>query len=446
MQPYFGTRVCVALSGGADSVCLLHYFHSHALEYSITLSAVTCEHGIRGENSLKDLVFVEKLCKDWEIPLRIFRADVPNMAKTAKTGLEEAGRNFRYACFDAILQDADGTDFIATAHHKDDLIETVLFRLIRGTSLGGLNVFPERNGIIRPLLNVSRAQIMQYVRENSLPYVIDESNSDETFTRNYLRRTVLPALERSVNGAGEHLAEFALRASQDDALLQDMAKKSIRFVAGEYCIPADLPQPLFTRACVEILKRRGITKDYTEANLQEIAALKSLQSGKRVSLPKGLCAVREYGDIVFYFPHSPTQTPFEGEISFKKGAFSLNGNELIVAEDLNGEMAENFSDIPVAQNATRKTLKVDLDALPENCVIRTRREGDLFTPFGGKSKTLKKFLTEKKISARRGRLLPLIACGSEILAVCGVEIADRVKITPNTKRIGYLYTTPCVEF
>lgn len=446
LKPYCGKSVCVALSGGADSVCLLHYFYSYAAEYAIKLSAVTCEHGIRGKKSIEDLAFVENLCKKWNVPLRVFRADVPQMAKNAKIGLEEAGRNFRYACFDAMRQGADGVDFVATAHHKDDLIETVLFRLIRGTSLGGLNVFPERNGIIRPLSNVSRAQIMQYVRENSLSYVTDESNSDETYTRNYLRRTVLPALEQAVHGAGDHLADFALRAVQDDDFLQQMAKTSIRFFAGEYCIPADLPSPLFTRACVDILKRHGITKDYTETNLKEIAALKALQSGKRASLPQGLCAVREYENIVFYRPDSPMQTPFDGEIPFDKGTFSLNGKTLIVAEALHGARERgNFVDSRVIPSDTRESLKVDLDAFPPSSVIRTRREGDLFTPFGGNAKTLKKFLTDKKISARRGRLLPLIANGNEILAICGVEISDKVKITEKTTRQGYLTVAPFSE-
>lgn len=442
IQSYKNKKICVAVSGGADSVCLLHFFYTRAEKYRIVLSAVTCEHGIRGESSLKDLAFVEELCRQWEIPLRVFRADVPGMAKTAGIGLEEAGRNFRYSCFNAVLKGADGVDFVATAHHKGDLIETVLFRLIRGTSLGGLDVFPERQGIIRPLSAVTRAQILDYVNENSLPYVTDESNTDEKYTRNFLRHTVLPSLEKAVSGAGEHLAEFAERAVRDDGYLQELAQRKIKHrTSGESSVPAELPLPLFTRACVQIFKEYGIVKDYTGANLQDVAELKCLQSGKRICLPNGLAAAREYEEIVFYRPDNPLQQPFAGELPFSVGSFSLNGHGLIVAEEIDGEaLHERYAPDPqCAPTDTARALAVDLDAFPAGCVIRTRREGDAITPFGGGRKTLKKFLTDKKISARRGRLLPLVAKGSEIYAVCGVEIADRVKITAQTTRKGYIY-------
>lgn len=441
LQPYVGKRVCVAVSGGVDSVSLLHFFHMQAERYRITLSAVTCEHGIRGKESLEDLAFVQKLCKEWGIPLRVFRGDVPAMAKNAKIGLEEAGRNFRYACFAAMLQGADKADCVATAHHRDDLVETVLFRLLRGTSPAGLNVFPEREGIVRPLVNTTRAQIEEYAAENALDYVTDASNSDETYTRNYLRHTVIPSLEKAVNGAGEHLAEFAERVVCDDGLLQELARDSVGYSElGEPAVSADLPSPIFNRACVTVLRSLGVVKDYTVANIREIAALKTLQSGKRACLPCGLAAVREYGKIVFYRPDAPTEKPFTGEIPFGTGLFSLNGNALIVAEEIGKEavIGRPTPDSRQVLADTKKALKVDLDAFPEGCVIRTRREGDTITPFGGGKKTLKKFFTDKKISARRGRIVPLVAYGSEILAVCGVEISDKVKITASTRRIGYL--------
>lgn len=426
LQSYRGKRICVACSGGADSVALLHYLRKNAGQYAIVLSALTCEHGIRQESSLADLAFVERLCKEWDIPLRVFRGDVPALARSKKTGLEEAGRIFRYDCFRTVLNEG-AADLIATAHHRDDFIETVLFRLIRGTSLGGLEAFPEREGIIRPFLNVTRAQILDYVLENSLPYVTDESNADESFTRNYLRHTVLPSLEQAVNGAGEHLAEFAYRAAQDDRLLQAMAQERVEIGAEECLIPIALPMPLFMRACVYALKHFGVCKDYTEANLREIASLKTLQSGKCVCLPQNLTAVREYDKIVVCRPDA--QGPFTGEIAFAAGSFSINGYELEISQSTGAE--ERPSGIG-------RTLAVDLDAFPHGCVIRTRREGDVFTPFGGREKTLKKFLTDRKISARRGRLLPLVASGSEILAVCGVEISDRVKTTAQTSRKGSL--------
>lgn len=412
LQPYQDKKICVAVSGGVDSVCLLHYFYRHAAEFRIRLSAVTCEHGIRGKASLSDLAFVESLCRDWNVPLSVFRADVPALSAQRKLGVEEAGRTFRYECFDRILASGQA-DFVATAHHKDDFAETVLFRLIRGTSLSGLNAF-DRKGIIRPMLGVTRAEIQSYAEENSLPYVTDESNSDEAYTRNYLRHTVLPALEQAVNGAGGHLVDFALRAKADDDFLQSLAEREIVRGDGEISISAALPQPLFSRAAVLAMKEFGVKKDYTQGNVVEISALKKLQSGKRACLPNGAECVREGERIIFYRPEPPCRE----ELPFLPGSYPFGKYR-----------------VTVGANGTENALYADADAFPEGCVIRTRRQGDRFTPFKGTDKALKEYLTDKKIPARKSRNLPLIANGSVVYAVFGVEISDRVKATDRTETI-----------
>ena len=207
-----GKRVCVALSGGRDSVCLLHALLAHAERGAV--SALTCEHGIRGAASEDDLAFTQDLCRAWGVPLRVFRADVPALARAQKCGLEEAGRNFRYACYRQVVASGEA-DAVATAHHADDAAETVLFRLVRGTSAAGLNVFPAREGIVRPLLHTTRAEIDAYAARHHLPYVDDASNEDIQFARNRLRHAVMPVLEQTVHGAAEHLVAFAARAAED---------------------------------------------------------------------------------------------------------------------------------------------------------------------------------------------------------------------------------------
>lgn len=418
LQPYAGKRVCVALSGGRDSVALLHFFYRHAAEYGITLTALTCEHGLRGEASLADLAFVEGLCARWNVPLRVFRADVAALARERGEGTEEAGRNWRYACFSQVLA-ADEADMVATAHHRDDYAETVLFRLARGTSLAGLNAFPAREGIVRPMLGVSRKQIDEYIARYRLPFAEDASNADERFTRNALRRSVLPALERAVPGAAAHLVAFAGRAAQDEALLARLAREQVREGEDGMRVPVGIAFPLFTRACLYAMKACGVTRDYTCANLEEVAKLRCLQSGRRVSLPGGLTALREGETILFC---KSTDVPAFC-IPFAVGDFAGQGIALAVGEGTRGG-----------------ALAVDLDAFPADCVVRTRREGDVFTPFGGGTKSLKKFLTDKKIPARQGRMLPLVAREQTIYAVCGVQIADSVKITDKTVRPGYLFT------
>lgn len=405
-ETYRDSRICVALSGGADSVCLLHFLHSHANTYHITLSAIHIEHGIRGEESLRDLNFCRIICEGWNIPLEEVHRDVPALARDMSMGIEETGRTVRYDAFDAVLQE-DRADFVATAHHMGDVAETILFRLARGTSLSGMRAITQRQGIIRPLLHTSKTQIKQYIFENKLPYIEDSSNTDESYMRNFIRHSVMPVFEKISNHAGEHLVRFASLAAQDDEYLQSLARQEVKLWQGDYFVPVELPDPLFCRACLIAMQRIGVQKDYTCAHFEDLAHLKALQSGKKCNLPGGAEAAREYGNIIFYRPVSPMQ-------------------ELAFTPDCCGTVPSENS------------LKFDLDAFPEGCVIRNRKEGDYFTPYGGNRKTLKKYLTDKKISARVGKKLKLVACGSEVLVIVGVEISDKVKVRETTKRVGYL--------
>ena len=403
LKPYRGMRICVAFSGGADSVCLLHYYFSRMTDCQISLSAIHIEHGIRGEESLRDLKFCENFCKELGIPLKIVRKDVPGLSKMTGQGLEETGRAVRYKAFSEVIESGEA-DFVATAHHMSDVAETVLFRLARGTALSGMRTITERNKIIRPLLHTSRALIEQYLEENNLPHVEDGTNTDEAYTRNYIRRTVLPAMEKISGNAAEHLARFSALAAADDEYLYGLAQREITVFQGDFFVPAGLPLPLFSRACLIAMKGVGIAKDYTSVHFEDIAKLRELQSGKKINLPGGADAAREYDSIVFYKPVPPIQEkPF----------------------------------VPEEWIVERGKLRVDLDSFPDGCVVRNRRGGDFIISFGGQKKTLKKYLTDKKISARAGKKLCLIANGSEILVIVGVEISDKVKITDRTKRVGY---------
>lgn len=408
LEKYRGKRVCVAVSGGVDSVCLLHAFRKGAKQYGITLSAVTCEHGIRGEASLGDVQFVRKVCTAWDIPLYIFSADIPQRAEMSGRGLEEEGRMFRYGCFTQLLQTE--ADLVATAHHLDDVAETVLFRLARGTSLKGLAAIRERDGIVRPLLSVTKEQIEAYANRYGLPFVTDETNEDETYSRNAIRKSVLPELEKVVNGAKEHLVEFAQRAVEDDEYLQHLAGQALVHAGDEIHISAALPAPVFSRACILALNELGLKQNYTEANVKEITTLKGLQSGKKVCLPGGIEAAREGADISLYKP----KPLFQEAVPFSEGIFVIGDYTVSIKE------------------TGTEGLFADIDAFPEGCILRTRRVGDRFTPFKGKEKPLKDYLTDKKIPARVGWGLPLVAKGNEVYAVFGVEISDQVKVTKNT--------------
>ena len=408
LQPYRSQAVCVALSGGADSVCLLHYFKEHARAQNIRLSAVHIEHGIRGEEALRDMRFCQALCAEWKIPLHSISVDVPAFARENKMGLEEAGRKLRYELFFALIEQGKA-DFVATAHHQNDVAETILFRLARGTSLAGMRAISEREGIVRPLLSLTRKQIEEYIADNKLTFVEDGTNTDENYARNAIRHAVMPVLEEISSGAAEHIARFAALAAEDEQYLSFLAGKEVIYRQGEALVPAALPEPLFFRACLAAMHHVGVQKDYTGAHFEALLQLRTRESGKRVSLPSGAQVAREYDNIVFYRTE---------EEEFEERPFTPEYGDRIQREQTDG-------------------LKVDMDCFPANCVLRTRREGDFIIPFGGGKKTLKKFLTDKKISARAGRKLKLIACGNEVLIVLGVEISDKLKVTEKTTRVGF---------
>ena len=419
LNKYAGKRICVALSGGRDSVALLHYLLHNAKEFSLRVTALTCEHGIRGEESLRDLQFVTELCKEWGVPLTVFRADVPARCKQSGRGMEEEARIFRYDCYQTVLKDG-AVDFVATAHHKDDVSETVLFRLIRGTSPAGLAAITEWDRVIRPFLGTSRAQIDEYVAKHDLLYREDSTNGDLSYARNRLRKEALPLLEEIYNGAGEHLVRFASLSAEDDAYLQALAKAELK-TGADVRFRIDLPKPIFSRACILAVKELGVRVDYTSSVVEETLRLCTLQSGRRMSLPCGVEAMREGDEIVLYRPRPPVLE----EIPFSMGTIAFG---------------DGFVEIGVGER--EGALRVDLDRIPPECVLRTRRTGDQFRPFHGREKTLKAFLTDRKVSARISRGLPVLAKNSRVYAVFGVEIADEIKQTEQTERRGYLLYVP----
>lgn len=459
---YKNTRVCVALSGGADSVALLCLFCEEAPAYGIALSAVHVEHGIRGRESEEDAAFVRALCKEQGVPLRLIRADIPARAKEAGVGLEEAARLFRRGVFYRLLK-AGAADYVATAHHAGDNAESVLLHLFRGAALtgaGGIRAFVPataladgtdgvnevadgvnegaygmnegaygmnevadgpaaglpfaRRGLVRPLLACTKAEIVAYLRGRGRAWREDATNADTAYARNFVRRAVLGPAKEVFPAAEKNLYAFSRLAREDDDFLFAEAARILRRGRGGYAVAADAPRPLFLRACVLALRALGVQKDYTYANFQDVFALAEGKTGRRADLPCGVCAVKEYGRVVLYRPQAAAGSYPLAEGVFGFGPFSVRA--------FRAPAPPAFS-----RGAFPRTLYLAGDAAGE---LRLRREGDRFTPFGGGDRKLKEFFIDKKIPRRERDLLPVLAAGSRVLAVCGVEIAEQVKTDP----------------
>lgn len=430
---YENKTICVAVSGGVDSAVLLHKLKALSDGGSVSLCAVHCEHGIRGEESVADMGFVKALCKCYEIPLYVFRANCPALAKERGVSLETAARQFRYEAFESLLKEGKA-DYIALAHHSGDEAETVLFRLARGTALSGVGAMKEENGrYLRPLLKQTKEEILAYAEKHRLFWREDKTNAEALATRNKLRLTVLPALEEAVPGAGKNLSNFAFRAREDDdclyALSEALITKKAPAFAGDsgYRVAFCEKKPLFTRACLTVLKGMGVQRDYTREQLDGLFRLQGLQTGAKATVIDGVWAVKQYGELAFFKEEARGNGE---EIPFGFGAFRLGRYEFTVSKTPTGKDDE---------------LVLDADKICKNAVFRFKRQGDSFEKFGGGRKSLKRYLVDKKIPSAERVELVVLACEGEALAVLGVEISEKVKVMDETKEKAYLSARKITE-
>ena len=415
-----GDSVAVALSGGKDSMCLLHLLLKSKDELGITVKAINVEHGIRGEKSVSDSDFVGKECEILGVPLYFKRVDSLGFSSENGLSVEEAARILRYKVFQSAA-DEGFCDKIATAHHASDRVETTLFNIFRGASSLGAAGIPEssRNGlIVRPLLSLTRSEIDEYVKENSVPFVTDETNSDNAYSRNYIRNKIIPDIKEKFPTFENAVLRFADSLKDDNDYLLEEAKKAIREKNGEYSFSCDLPKPVFSRAAITCMKSLGILKDYEKVHVDAVLSLKNEENGKSVDLPKGVVAVKDYDSITLY----KRKLKEEFCKSFKFGVYEFSGRTYA------------FEKIAYSgQKRSDNRLIADFSKIPDGAVIRNRRQGDTFEKFGGGTKKLKEYLIEKKIPQRERDELLLLCKDEKVIIICGIEISDAVKVDKDTE-------------
>ena len=220
-RPLFkrGETVLVGFSGGPDSVCLIHFLHHLASKQHFEIIALHVHHGLRGKAADKDAAFCRQLCKTLDIPFILKKKNVRALAKKLDLSIEHAARKARYEAFAQVAKQTGATK-LALGHHLDDQAETVLLNLLRGTRPEGLCGIPLRRAlnarteIVRPLLCITRTEVEEYLKENKLTFVTDESNFDDAYTRNWIRHELLPFMMRKQPQIRQHLALMARRLSE----------------------------------------------------------------------------------------------------------------------------------------------------------------------------------------------------------------------------------------
>ncbi len=425
-----GDRVVAGVSGGADSVCLFHVLVSLRQKMGLTLHAVHVHHGIRGGEADRDAAFVERLAAEWDVPCVVVREDVP--ARAAEMGLseEEAGRLLRYAAFRKEAERMGGAK-IAVGHHKEDQAETILHNLFRGSALKGLSGMSAVSGdVIRPLLCVGKSEILSYIKEHGLTYCEDSTNACGDYTRNRIRR-LLPEICREVNaGAVEHILAAGEKIAQADAWFEEEAERiwAARGVAEsgrcgiEARAVAELPEILAGYLILRMIRlRTGSVKDITSAHVEAVRLLAGMETGKRVCLPYGLEAVREYRMLWLKDREIPAGTaeaaapggPCAGRLSFSR-----------FPREKNQKIPEN-----------RYTKWLDYDKIKGTLSLRTRQPGDYITLKGGGRKSLKSFFIDEKIPRGLRDRIPVLAEENHVLWIVGYRISEYYKITETTKEI-----------
>ena len=429
-------NVVMGLSGGADSVCLLSVLRRMSEEKGFVLHAVHVHHGIRGEEADRDRDFCRKLCEKFNVLLTEYEYDVPLYAGEHGMSSEEAGRFLRYKAFDETA-DRLGDAVIAVAHHMNDLAETVIFNMCRGSGIRGIRgILPVRGRIIRPLLCCTRDEIEEYIKEQGLDYCKDSTNDGTDYARNRIRHKVIPFLSENINSATvENIASLADNAAKAEEYLEKNAKVLYSSIAsdtdGGILLSGLENQDEYMagrilRMAIENLT--GSLKDISESHIKAIMGLLDGQSGRKTDIKNGLMAVKnvdglflspDIGDVEnkFVKVEPPCEiTPWNGAGDFTFEIIKWNAEQKISNEVY--------------------TKCFDYDKIKGGLCLRTRKIGDYIIMDGmGHRKSLKQYFIDAKIPARQRDTIPLLAEGDHVLWVTGGRISEEYKITQETVNV-----------
>lgn len=425
-------------------MALLHYLLANGGEYGISVCTINFDHKMRGESSARDSAFVAEYCREHGVPLLFFEWNDGLIQKNETMAHWWRFKMYMQAVMPCTLPDGTkwkGADAVATAHHLNDNAETVLFNLARGSGLSGLTGIHDINFtvlgekpwlLIRPLVGCSREEIDKYIADNGIPYVDDETNFTNDYTRNKIRHNVLPELENAVSNAAKAIYRFSRIAAEDEEYFENLIKERglIKRTSLGYEVAHCTEKPVFKRAVLQVFANCG-TKNYTSDHLERLYELQFAEKGKKFEF-LGLTAFKEDGKIAIcveeLLAYAENGCLFKDYYRFE--------NPVYFGQFLYIETQEYFDNGRCDTLENPKTLKFDFDKIPETAVVRFMREGDKFKKFGGGTKNLGDYFTDKKIPVRIRKNVPVVADGNEILIVCGVEISEKVKVEESTKTIA----------
>lgn len=437
-------KVIVALSGGPDSVCLLHILMELAPVYNLSLHIAHVNYQLRGEESLVDEAFVKGMAESLGIPITIKRAEITGKGRG---NIQEIAREIRYNFLKGLAEEI-GFDKIALGHTADDQAETFLIRMLRGSGTSGLAGIPlVREGrFIRPLLFISRNGVLDYLREKGIPFREDSTNIKPIYLRNKIRNALIPVLAKEFN---KNIVETLSREAEILRTDEEFLKKYVEDLFPETIIEKkereiglSIPsleklhpalKRRIIRRCLEIIKGdlRGISFTHIE---DVIDRLLTGETGRRISLPKGIVLEKNYNTLsILIEKKEGTVIPI-----FVK----IPGETL--AEPFGIRLKAEIVEGPITTTDKRDSIAFDLDKIHGDLFLRKRERGDYFYPrgMGGKKKKLKEFFIDIKLPRRERDMSPILATSEGIVWVIGHRTDDRYKVTEETKKILFLSYSP----
>ena len=434
-----GDHVVTAVSGGADSVALLTVLNALKGELGIYVSAAHMDHMIRGDESKQEMGFVQSLAEDMGVSCIAEARNVSDVKNDGGLSLQEAAREVRYEFLKDTLKKLNA-DRVAIGHHADDQVETALMWFIRGASLKGLSGMPPiREGMfIRPLLEVTRKEIEQYLEENGIDYISDTSVNEKHYLRNDIRHNLLPLLREKYNPQiDDAIIRMTNLLRQDDAFLKKSAKQAVEDcmieTADDFCCSIEkmnnYPEAFHGRMVMDMVARiKGDTRGISFKHVDSVCNLISEGPSKVVQLPGGLSVWREYDKLIFTY-HQEDITPYS--LSYD----SLPESVVIECTGVKifFNVLETSDTDKLLKERGKDTEFLNYDAIKFPLMIRTVLPGDRFYPLGMKqSKKLKDLFIDLTIPVPERQKIPLIVSDDRIACVCGLRIDDRFKIKKDT--------------
>jgi tRNA(Ile)-lysidine synthase len=430
-----GERVLVGLSGGPDSVCLLHILKELRPSLRLALIALYVDHGLRPEETAKEIEFCKGICQSLEVEFYVKYVDTREYAEEHSLSIQEAARVLRYWMFEQTALETEA-DRIATGHNADDQAETVVMRLIRGSGMKGLGAIPPVRGkVIRPLIEVQRQEIQQYLQNKGIKWLTDSSNLSDKYLRNRIRKELMPVLKRFNPKIIETLCRTATLLREEDeyiearvnnALMKLISRKSDKKVELFLAPLENMERVILRRALRRVIDETKGLRSIGFEHIEEIIdMIQNSSSGARLYLPRGIRTIKGYSTLII-----------TAEKPRKLGEYVLQVPGETVLKEVGLVLITSISE-KVERYGDGKTEAVfDLDTLSFPLKIRARREGDFFYPLGfGKRKKLQDFFVDEKVPKEERDTVPILTSEDKIVWVVGYRPDERFKVTPSTRRV-----------